>query len=247
MLVELQNRRTQLLTKFRPDDRFVREVDQQIKHTSEALDKATNMTSVEQSSDLNPLRQTLEAELARARLEQAGQAARREDLSRQVAQYQGVLAHLEQATNEHAALQRQTKDAEDNYQLYSKKQEEARIADELDQKKITNVAIAEAPVVQRLPIRPNRPLILALGLFLAFFISIAFVLAAELMRDTVHTARELELLAGAPVIATIPHSDLISAERIELAGAMEEIDSEEEAESSSVPDWRVPRMRRRAT
>jgi uncharacterized protein involved in exopolysaccharide biosynthesis len=246
MLVELQNRRTQLLTKFQPDDRFVQEVEQQIKHTSEALDKATNMTSVEQSSDLNPLRQTLEAELSRARLEQAGQAARREELGKQVAQYQAILAHLEQSTNEHAALQRRTKDAEDNYQLYSKKQEEARIADELDQKKITNVAIAEAPVVQRLPIRPNRPLILALGLFLAVFISVAFVLAAELMRDTVHTPRELELLAGAPVIATIPHSNLVSAERTELAGARRVFNMEDEAESSPVSDWRVPRLRRRA-
>ncbi len=37
MIVELQNRRTQLLTKFRPDDRLVRELDDQIRNTREAL------------------------------------------------------------------------------------------------------------------------------------------------------------------------------------------------------------------
>jgi len=40
LMVELQNRRTQLLTKFRADDRLVREVDQQIKTTRAALEKA---------------------------------------------------------------------------------------------------------------------------------------------------------------------------------------------------------------
>jgi len=48
-------------------------------------------------------------------------------------------------------LQRDKKEAEDNYQLYAKKREEARIADELDRQKITNVSIAEAATVPQLP------------------------------------------------------------------------------------------------
>jgi polysaccharide biosynthesis protein PslE len=206
MLVELRNRRTQLLTKFQPTDRLVIEVEKQIKDTSAALDNATRMTSIEQSSDLNPLRQTLEAEMSRARLEQVGQQARRDDLAKQVAQYQAVLNRLEQATNAHGDLERQVKDNETNYQLYAKKQEESRIADELDQKKITNVSIAEMPIVQRVPVKPNRMMILGLGLFLALFISMSSALVAEMFRDTVHTPRELELLTDVPVLATIPKS-----------------------------------------
>src|SRR5205814_7984289 len=78
MMVELQNRRTQLLTKFRPDDRLVREVDEQIRTTRDALAKAESQTSTEQATDLNPLRQTLETEYSRARLEQTGAQARRD-------------------------------------------------------------------------------------------------------------------------------------------------------------------------
>ena len=203
MLVELRNRRTQLLTKFRSDDRMVREVDQQIRDTTAALKEAKGATSVEQASDINPLRQMMETEMAKARLDLAGQKARRDDLAQQLDQYQVVLARLEQATNKHGDLERQVKQAEDNYQLYAKKQEEARITDELDQKKITNVALAETPIVQRTPVKPNRLLTLALGLFLALFVSLCAVFVAELFRDTVHTPRELELLAGIPVIATL--------------------------------------------
>lgn len=208
MLVELQNRRTQLLTKFQPDDRLVKEVEQQIQDTTAALDKATKVTAVEQSSNLNPLRQTLETELAKARLDQAGQRARQADLAKQVALYQGALSRLEQGTTEHADLERQVKEAEGNYQLYAKKQEEARIADALDQEKITNVSIAEAPTVQRLPVKPNRPLTLALGLLLAAFVSIGSAIGAESLRDTVHTPHELETLTGVPVIAAIPNRPL---------------------------------------
>jgi uncharacterized protein involved in exopolysaccharide biosynthesis len=203
MLVELRNRRTQLLTKFRVDDRLVREVDQQIKDTNAALQEAKSATNLEQASDINPLRQVLETEMAKARLDIAGQQARRDDLAQQIKQYEAVLSRLEQATNKHGDLARRVKESEDNYQLYAKKEEEARITDELDQKKITNVALAETPIVQRAPVKPNRLLTLILGLFLAFFVSTCAVFVAELLRDTVHTPRELEFLAGVPVIATL--------------------------------------------
>jgi len=58
MMVELQTRRTQLLTKFKPDDRLVREVDEQIRITREALEKAERKSAVEEATGLNPLRQT---------------------------------------------------------------------------------------------------------------------------------------------------------------------------------------------
>jgi uncharacterized protein involved in exopolysaccharide biosynthesis len=206
MLVELKNKRTQLLTKLRSDDRLVREVDQQIKDTSVTLEETKRANNIEQSSDVNPLRQTLETERAKARLDLAGQKARRDDLAHQIEQYQAVLARLDQATAQTADLERQLRTSADNYQLYAKKQEEARIGDELDQKKITNVALAEKPIPQRTPASPNRRLIPTLGLFLALFVSFTIVFIAELLRDTVHTPGELELLTMVPVIATFHNS-----------------------------------------
>src|SRR5882762_9755133 len=216
MMVELQNRRTQLLTKFRPDDRLVREVDAQIRTTKEALAKAESQTATEQQTDLNPLRQTLETEYSRARLEQTGAQARRDTLAAQLRDYEGALRKLEGDTTRHDDLQRQKKEAEDNYQLYAKKREEARIADELDRQKITNVSIAEAPTVPRIPSSPNRPLNLLLGVFVATFLSLGTVFSAEMLGGTVHTARQLEALTGATVLATVPENSrrIISGSRM---------------------------------
>jgi polysaccharide chain length determinant protein (PEP-CTERM system associated) len=204
MIVELQNRRTQLLTKFRPDDRLVREVDDQIRTTREALAKAEQKTAVEEATDLNPLRQTLETELSRAKLDQAGAQARRSTLTGQLQQYEGSLKKLEGDTAKHDDLQREVKEAADNYQLYAKKREEARIADELDRQKITNVSVAEAPVAAQLPSSPNRSMNLVLGVCLAGLLALGGVFSAELLNDTVHTPRQLEALTGAPVLATVP-------------------------------------------
>lgn len=204
MMVELQNKRTQLLTKYRPDDRLVREVDAQIRTTQEALSRAEGKTSIEEATDLNPLRQTLETELSRARLDQAGARARRDTLAVQLQQYDASLKKLEGDTTRHDDLQRQKKEAEDNYQLYAKKREEARIADELDRQKITNVSIAEAATVSQLPSAPNRPVNLMLGLVLAGFLSLGSVFSAEMLSDAVHTPRQLEGLTGAMVLATVP-------------------------------------------
>lgn len=206
LIVELQNRRTQLLTKFRPDDRLVKEVDQQLKNTRAALDKASKETATEQSTDLNPLRQTLETELARGRVDQAGAAGRREMLAGQVKQYEAQLSRLEGITAEYEDLNRQVKESADNYQLYKKKEEEARITDELDQNKITNVSVAEAPVQPQIPVKPNRPLNLILGVFLGVLLSIGSVVVAEFLRDTVLTPRELELLTGQRVLASLPNT-----------------------------------------
>ncbi|HSK73833.1 MAG TPA: Wzz/FepE/Etk N-terminal domain-containing protein, partial [Pyrinomonadaceae bacterium] len=50
MLVEQRNRRIELLAKFQPDDRVIKELDEQIQQTTEALQKAVQTTSVEHAS-----------------------------------------------------------------------------------------------------------------------------------------------------------------------------------------------------
>ena len=115
------------------------------------------------------------------------------------------MAQLESATIPQDTLERTIKETEEDYLLYTRKQEEARIADSLDQQKIANVAIAEAPVEQHLPTKPNVAMNLCLGLLLAGFVSIGSAFAAEYAGSTFHTPSELESVVGIPVLATIPY------------------------------------------
>lgn len=204
MLVELKNRRIQLLAKFQPEDRIVREVEDQIRETSDALQKATGSTALEQASDLNPLRQPLETELATVKVDQAGNVALRKNLSDQVQQYQARLTELAGATAIHNDLSRQVKQAEGTYQLYSRKQEESQIEDALDERKITNISIAEAPIVPINPNRSNQVLTVVIGLMSGLLLAFGSAFLTEMMRETFLTPRELEAFAGYPVLATVP-------------------------------------------
>jgi uncharacterized protein involved in exopolysaccharide biosynthesis len=220
MLVELRNRRIQLLAKFQPTDRLVREVDEQILETTEALKKATQSTALEQATDLNPLRQLLESDLTKAKVDQQGRIALRANLTAQVRQYQDQLTGLEKATTRHNDLTRQVKQAEDKYQLYARKEEESRINDALDKQKISNVSLAEAPIVPRSPNKSNRLMALIMGLALGLAISFGSAFASEMLRETFSTPQELERFTGYPVLATMP-LQRSNMKELELEGSSE--------------------------
>ncbi len=226
MLVELRNRRTQLLTKFQPTDRVVKEVDEQILTTNEALQKAVKTTASEETTDTNPLRQSLESELARAKIDQKGRIALQRNLSEQVGQYQAQLTRLTGATAIHDDLARQVKQSEETYQLYAKKEEESRISDALDKQKISNVSVAEIPIAPLMPNKNERLTVGVLGLSIGLLFSFGSAFAGELLRDTFYSPRELETFAEVPVLATIPFQTMkIKRPNIEATEEMDEIDA----------------------
>jgi len=201
MLAELQNRRTELLTKFRPEDRMIQQVDQQILDTKAAMDGAGKMSATEEATDVNPLRQSLEVELAKSQATTTGLRARAGSLSKQIAEYRGSLGALETSTADDDQLLREIKEAEDAFFLYSKKREEARITEAMDRQKIANVVLVQPPRTPLLP-KPRLTGSLLATYFLGclMILSLAFLLSTA--RKAVYTPWELEGLTGLPVLAS---------------------------------------------
>lgn len=219
MLVELRNKRTGLLTKFKPEDRLVQEVDRQIADTRQALAKAEKMTGTEEATDVNPLRQTMEGALAKSEVNASSLRAREDGLRRQVQANEEELAKLNQATDAHEKLERDVKEAEGNYELYQRKREEARIGGALDKDKIANVTVAEGPT--RPPVaNPRFTLATVCGLFLGNLCIAGLALFSGLRHAAVYTPWDLEAFADIPVLATVPFKKGASVralpERLEL-------------------------------
>jgi uncharacterized protein involved in exopolysaccharide biosynthesis len=188
-LLELQLKRTELLTRFEPSYRLVQEVEKQIADTREAI-VAESLTPVrDETTDKDP-----NYEWARMEMEKA-----------QV-QYDGLhaLAQEMQANSvDQQDLMRAAKVEEDNYLLYLRKSEEARIGDMLDSHRILNVAIVEPPVAPAIPTRPAIfYFLLAFGLATAFSIGMAFM--TEYFDSTIRTPDEACGLLGVPVLAWLP-------------------------------------------
>lgn len=101
-------------------------------------------------------------------------------------------------------LLRTQKANEENYLLYLKKGEEARIADALDQSNILNVAVMQAPSIPALPSR--SPLLLGIvGLVLASVVSLGVGFGLDYMDQSFRTPSEVVGELGIPVLAAVPH------------------------------------------
>ena len=202
-LLNLQLKRTELLTKYEPTYRLVHEVDQQIADAKSAIAAEESKPIRDESSDQNPDYQWVQAELTKAQADLSGLKARAAAAATVAAKYHTQAQSLDQSMLTQQNLLQDAKTQEDNYLLYAHKREEARISNALDQGGILNVALAEQPVVPALPKRsPLSVALLTLLLAGTFSLSTAFVL--DFMDPTFRTPDELAGYLGAPVLAALP-------------------------------------------
>jgi uncharacterized protein involved in exopolysaccharide biosynthesis len=204
-LVLLNNKRTELLTKYRPDDRLVKELDKEIEDTKSALANVGPQTSSSASTNINPTWQQTDQSLNTDRSLLQSLLARRALLRTQVADLQKGLNNTEGLTVEFNALQSRVTEAQANYELYSQKREEALISEGMDTHDFLNVAVVQSPTYSPDPVRPRPVLDTLLAAFTAVFIGCFAVFAVETARETVANARELEQVSGYPVLASIPY------------------------------------------
>ena len=101
-------------------------------------------------------------------------------------------------------LLRKAKAAEENFLLYSRKREQARISDALDRQRIVNVSVAQPPIAPPSPASPHWSLNLGLGFLFAVLISIALALTVDYMDRSFRTPAEVEIFLNVPVLAALP-------------------------------------------
>jgi uncharacterized protein involved in exopolysaccharide biosynthesis len=202
-LLDLQLKRTELLTKFEPSHRLVQEVDLQIAQTQRAI-VGENLTPVrDETTDKNPHYEWATAELQQAQVQLKGLQARQAAAEAQAAAYRTIAQELGAETVTQDDLLSREKAAEENYLLYVKKQEEARMDDALDERGIVNVAIAEQPVAPALPVR-SAEMVLALGLVAASVAGTGSAFAADYLDPAFRNPDEVMAYLNAPVLASLP-------------------------------------------
>ncbi len=204
MLAELENQRTSLLTKFNPEDRMVQEIDKKIADTKTALTEAKEMTSRETASDVNPVWQTVTGSIIQNESERQALRAKENALKQQIASLRSNLSGVEGSTVAFTTLRQKVTDLDNNYQLYKQKSDEAAMADEMNENRLLNVAVQQNPTYSVVPFRPKPVVDTVLGGFTAIFLASFMVFFAEIGRDTIANANELESVARFPVFATVP-------------------------------------------
>jgi uncharacterized protein involved in exopolysaccharide biosynthesis len=203
-LLTLELKRTELLSKFDPSYRPVQEVEVEIAQTRSAIAAAENQPLRDETTDQDQTYEWLQGELAKARAELSALEARAATTERIVRAYRETASQLDGEELVQQDLIREAKAAQDNYLLYLRKQEESRISDALDQKRIVNVAIAEAATVPALPSNTPWLVTLLVGSLLATLVGLGSAFAADYLDPTIRTPDELEHVLDVPVLSAMP-------------------------------------------
>jgi uncharacterized protein involved in exopolysaccharide biosynthesis len=202
-LLDLELKRTQLLTKFEPSHRLVQEVDQQIQQANAAIANEKANPIRDETTDQDTNYEWAKAELQKAEVEKKGLQGREATANAQLAMYRRLAQQLGEDAIVQDDLTSSEKAAEENYLLYVKKREEARMADALDQGGIVNVAIAEKPIVPALPKWPPAVMLLV-GFVGAVVSGTGAAFTADYLDPALRTPEEVMSCLEIPVLASLP-------------------------------------------
>lgn len=205
-LAALRLERDRLLQDFKPDSRFVRDVETQIALAEQRLAEIRSSVGVG-GTEMNPVHQQLKSELLRVEAGLEGTSARVVSLSRQVVEERLRLEDLNGRAFKLENLSRQAQVSEEDYLLYRKKFEEARISAAMDQQKLINVAVAQPAQVPLKPESQGMLMRLLAGLAFGVFGGMGLAFAIEFHIDrSFSTGEDVERGLGIPHLASIPDS-----------------------------------------
>lgn len=169
-VMQLKAERAQLLSRYQPNSLMIRQIDAKVAEAQKIIDHEDHLEIQERSTDLNPVWVTIDSNLAVAKASEQALQAGQKDLATRVAQTQDRVAQMVNSGVELGRLQRQVQTDTDAYLTYTRKSEEARVAQGLNTSKILNVSVSQPPEV---PLKPTFP-ILWLNLLVGVILAIGF-------------------------------------------------------------------------
>ncbi len=191
-LFTLELRRSELLGKYKPEHRLIRDLEKDIEKARrmiEAVEKAPAESTT--TSALNPLRQRLNDTLTTERSTLASLRQKEKSLIETVGQSKAKVRELGVQGYEQRRLDRERELADQSYQLYSKKGEESRVSTALDKEGIINVRVAEPASIPFKATSPNVPLNLILGLIGGVILGLVTAFTFEYFQPTARANKPL--------------------------------------------------------
>ncbi len=202
-LQNLEIQRTDLLSKYQPSYRPVREVEKQIAQVKATIAATEKSPMQQETTDQNQTYQMLQSDLAQSRAKLAALKEQAAAMAPVVRTYSNQAILLDQKQIKQQGLLRNIKTAEQNYMLYLDKSQQAQISDALDRKKILNVTVAESAAVPSLPVNSPPILILAGGI-LALIVSMGSAFGVDYLNPSFRTPDEVIRYLDVPVLAALP-------------------------------------------
>jgi uncharacterized protein involved in exopolysaccharide biosynthesis len=195
-----------LLLRYTEKDRRVHEKRKQIAILKKELADAEKEEIVgSETIGLNPMRRSLEQELAAAHSSLSSLASQKEAVTKHIRENSAALASLREKKVDIDRLSREVDLHRNAFMLYGKQFEEARVATGLGKEQLGNIALIERP--HAVPFTKDFQKRIGL-VFLAAFVGLALGMAIafgfEFFNNSLRTQEDVEHYLGVPVLAAIP-------------------------------------------
>jgi uncharacterized protein involved in exopolysaccharide biosynthesis len=201
-LLDLQLKEHDLLIKYKEESPPVRDVRKDIQMTKDFLAaQEKDVTSKVRTGNL--VYQEAEKERIKAEAELRGQEAKLASLGPQIARVDSALKNLDMQEKQLQDLKRDTMTNERDYLTYKEKWEEARISDDMNRQRMSNLGIIQSAAVPTKPVWPKIPLNIALSIVVGAVFALGAAFLSEYLSHTFNTARDVEQHLGLPVLTSV--------------------------------------------
>ena len=213
-LLNLQLKERELLEKYKENSRTIMNVRKEIQIVEEFLrqqeEKAKSGDSKGQRGKRetidNPLYQDVEKETVKIELDQSVESVRLPILKQKLSEMDREIQRLNSRENQLLDLRREVSDNEKNSRTYLEKLEESRIGEDMDRRKMVNIAVIQEAGVPTIPIKDTKAKkIILVGFLLGGLLGFGAAYLSETLAQGLSTPESAEKRLGVAVLATFPY------------------------------------------
>ncbi len=188
-IIELELERSELLSRYTKTSVAVRDLDRQIAEAKRLLAKENEATLAMQRSTVRSAIDSVDARVAA--------------ITAQISGNRSKLKELEKVAPEWERLENELASAKEAHQTYSRKEEQARFSNALDESKIVNVAIIEPATPPTQPESSPIKRLFAMGFAGSLLLGVGIALMRDWLDPSVKTTSQVERMTGLPVLGEI--------------------------------------------
>ena len=209
-LKQLSDARSQLAAakeKYSDDHPDVLRLKRSIESLEEAVarEAGSGAKRVESAHADNPVYIQVKGQLDSVAVERTNAIKKRDDLHAKLDDYEKRMAESPQVERQYRTMARDLDSAQLKYQEILSKQTEAQVSANLEtEKKGERFTLIEPPQPPEKPIKPNRLLILIVGLIMSVAAGIGAVIARDTLDASVRGPSDIRLMLKVPALASIP-------------------------------------------
>ena len=205
-LFELRRKEQALLTKYTVKSAPVQNLQKEIELVKEfILEQEKGEQDKRVTSGKNPIFQKLEMERFAALSDLKTFKASNEVIEEQINDVDRALSNLDFLNKELVEFERKRGTAEENYKLYVKKVEEAKVSEEMDHLKMSNIGVIQAAEVPQMPAGMSMKIKLILGAIFSAIMGLSFGFMSEYFHGGYTRPDQAAEDLGLPVLASFSH------------------------------------------